>query len=440
MRRPLARLMLSSMALAISSSPALAAGKGDPDTVIHAGRLIDGVSQQPRAHVTIRIHDGRIVAVEDGFSAPKGATVIDLSNETVMPGMIDCHVHITGGGSRDRLHTSPERVAIQSSWNMRNILMHGVTAVRDVSGDINVLKALQESIEAGLTPGPHLWYSGMSLTPTGGPADFSKGQDPAWTRSDGWLDNVIDSPNEAVHAVRDRKQKGASVIKINSSGGVASSGIDVSKQVLAQDELDAIVRTAHSLKMKVATHAHGEPGIHAALLAGVDSIEHGTFANEGDYKLMKDRGVYLVPTLYAAHEIHEVAEKNPDTLAPDVREKALRVTPLMMGNLTRAYHYGVRIAMGTDQLGYHPLGDDAREFAWMVEAGMTPMDAIIAGTSHGADLIGHPELGAIQPDKAADIIAMPDDPLKDITALQRVSFVMKGGVVVKTGGKPVIKD
>lgn len=426
--------------IALLAAVALAAPATAADYVIHAGRLIDGVSQTARTNVSVMVHDDRIVAVEPGFKTRTGATVIDLSTSTVLPGMIDCHVHITGGGSRDRLHTLPERVAIQSSWNMRNMLMAGVTAVRDVSGNIEVLQALQESINSGLTPGPRLWYTGMSLTPTGGPADFSKGQDPAWTRSDGWLDNVIDSPIEAVHAVRDRRQHGATVIKINSSGGVASSGIDVSKQVLAQDELDAIVQTAHSLHMKVATHAHGEPGIHAALLAGVDSIEHGTFANEGDYKLMKDRSVYLVPTLYAAHEIHEVAEKNPDSLAPDVRQKALNVTPLMMGNLTRAYKYGVKIAMGTDQLGYHPLGEDAKEFAWMVEAGMTPMDAIIAGTSHGADLLGQPDLGAIQPGKTADIIAVAGDPLQDIVELQKVQFVMKGGDVVKSGGKPVLKD
>lgn len=410
------------------------------DYVIHAGRLIDGTSQIVRSKVSVLVHDDRIVGIEDGFTTPAGAEVIDLSGATVLPGMIDCHVHITGGGSRDRLRTTPSRIAIQSSWNMRATLMAGFTAVRDVSGNIDVLQALQEAINTGLTPGPRLWYSGMSLTPTGGPADFSKGQDPAWDRSDGWLSNVVDGPVEAQHAVRDRRQHGASVIKINSSGGVASSGIDVSKQVLAADELKAIVDTAHSLRMKVATHAHGEPGIHAALLAGVDSIEHGTYANEGDYKLMKDHGVYLVPTLYAAHEIHDLAAKNPDALAPDVREKALRVTPLMMGNLTRAYRYGVKIALGTDQLGYHTLGDDAVEFAYMVEAGMTPMDAIIAGTSHGADLIGQPDLGQIKAGKIADIVAVAGDPLADITELQRVQFVMKGGAVVKAGGQPVIND
>lgn len=433
------RCLLKSMAAGIALAAAMPAGARD--YVIHAGRLIDGTSQTMRRQVSVIVHDDRIVRIDAGFVAPAGgAELIDLSTATVLPGMIDCHVHITGGGSRDRLRTTPSRIAIQSSWNMRRTLMAGFTAVRDVSGNIDVLLALQQSINSGLTPGPRLWFSGMSLTPTGGPADFSKGQDPAWTRSDGWLDNVIDSPVEAVHAVRDRRQHGASVIKINSSGGVASTGIDVSKQVLAQDELDAIVQTAHSLDMKVASHAHGEPGIHSALLAGVDSIEHGTFASEADYKLMKERGVYLVPTLYAAHEIHEVAEKNPDSLAPDVRQKALAVTPLMMGNLTRAYRYGVKIALGTDQLGYHPLGDDAVEFAYMVEAGMTPMDAIIAGTSHGADLLGQPDLGAIAPGKMADIVAVAGDPLVDITELQRVQFVMKGGAVVKTGGKPVLID
>lgn len=439
------RMLLKVVTAAAALSTALGAGSlaTARDYVIHARRMIDGTSQKVRGNVTIVVKDDRIVRIDNGFAAPaEGVELIDLSTSTVLPGMFDCHAHVTGGmRTANRMAILPERVAIQTSWNMRAILMSGFTHIRDVSGNIDVLKATKESIDAGLIVGPRMIYSGNSLTPTGGPADFSKGMDPAWSRSDGAdSGNIVDSPNEAIHAVRERHQRGATIIKINASGGVASTGIDVNKQVLATDELDAIIDTAHSLRMKVAAHAHGQVGIHSSLLAGVDSIEHGTYASEADYKLMKERGVYLVPTLYAANEIREQALKNPDGMAPDVRQKAISVTPLMAGNLTRAYKYGVKIALGTDQLGYKPLGDSAREFVYLTDAGMTPMDAIIAATGNAADLLGVPDLGRLQVGKLADIVAVSGDPLTDITELQRVQFVMKGGQVFKSGGKPVIAD
>ncbi|MDG2534423.1 amidohydrolase family protein [Sphingomonas sp. HITSZ_GF] len=429
------RAAAAAAALAIAT-PALA-----KDYVIHAGHMIDGYTQTVHGKVTIVIHDDRIVRIDNGFTTPAGFEVIDLSTSTVLPGLFDCHAHVTGGmRTANRMAITPERIVIQTATNMRAILMSGFTFIRDVSGNIDVLKATKDSIEQGITPGPRMIYSGMSLTPTGGPADMSKGMDPAWTRSDGWIDNVVDSPDEATKAVRDRHQKGADIIKINASGGVASTGIDVKYQVLANDELKAIIDTAHSLHMKVAAHAHGEAGIHSSLLAGIDSIEHGTYASAEDYQLMKAKGVFLVPTLYAANEIREQALKNPDAMAPDVRAKAINVTPLMSGNLTRAYKAGVKIALGTDQLGYHPLGDSAREFVYMTQAGVTPMDAIIAATGNAAELTGQPDLGRIQDGKFADIIAVSGDPIADVTELQRVQFVMKGGKVFKAGGKPIIED
>jgi imidazolonepropionase-like amidohydrolase len=425
------------LAAILSATPALA-----DDYAIHAGRMIDGHTQKVRTNVTIIVDDDRIAAIEDGFTTPEGFEVIDLSSSTVLPGMFDVHSHVTGGlRSRNRMAVLPERIAIQTAANMRAILMSGFTYVRDVSGNIDVLKATQESINAGIIPGPRMKFTGYSLTPTGGPADFSKAMDPNWVRLDGAdTSNIVNSPDEAIKAVRERRQRGAEAIKINASGGVASTGVDVNRQVLAEDELEAIVDTAHSLNMTVAAHAHGHTGIRASLLAGVDSIEHGTYSDEGDYKIMKEKGVYMVPTLYAANEIREQAINNPDNFPPDVRDKAINVTPQMSGNLTRAYRYGVKIALGTDQLGYKPLGDSAMEFVYMTEAGMTPMDAIIAATGNAADLLGADDLGRLETGKLADIVAVASDPLTDITELQRVRFVMKGGHVYKTGGAPVIED
>jgi imidazolonepropionase-like amidohydrolase len=430
----------SAAALACAAAMTFAEPATARDVILHAGRLIDGTGAPVRQNVSVVIQGNRIAALEDGFVTRDGFDVIDLSANTVMPGMIDCHMHVTGGGSRNQFTNLPERTAVQAGWNMNNILQAGVTSIRDVSGDIEVLAALKGAIEAGITPGPRMWYSGHSLTPTGGPADLSKTADPGWHRDDQWTSNIVDSPVQAIHAVRDRFRQGATVIKINSSGGVASTGIDVSRQVLADDELQAIVDTAHSLGMRVASHAHGTPGIDAALRAGVDSIEHGTYSDEDSYALMMQTGAYLVPTLYAAQEIRGQALEHPENFPADVRAKAINVTPLMVGNLTRAYEAGVKIAMGSDQLGYAPLGDNVREFEFMVAAGMTPMDAIVAGTRNGADLLGAADLGTIAPGKLADVVAMPGDPLADITALQHVAFVMKDGEIYRQTGEPVILE
>jgi imidazolonepropionase-like amidohydrolase len=437
-------MLTKSLLSLAAASVALAASATShaQDYAIQAGRMIDGVSQKVRTNVTILVDENRIVGIQDGFVAPDGAEVVDLRTSTVLPGMFDCHSHVTGGlRSRNRMGILPERVAIQTASNMRAILLSGFTYVRDVSGDIDVLRATKESIDSGLILGPRMKFTGYSLTPTGGPADFSKAMDPAWSRSDGNdVSNIVNSPDEAIKAVRERRQRGAEAIKINASGGVASTGIDVNRQVLAEDELEAIIGTAHSLRMKVAAHAHGHTGIRASLLADIDSIEHGTYADEGDYKLMKEKGIYLVPTLYAANEIREQALNNPDNFPPDVRDKAINVTPLMSGNLGRAYKYGVKIAFGTDQLGYKPLGDSAQEFIYLTEAGMTPMDAIIAATSHAADLLDATDLGELATGKLADIVAVSGDPLADITELQRVQFVMKDGHIYKIGGEPIIED
>ncbi|MCC2979461.1 MULTISPECIES: metal-dependent hydrolase family protein [unclassified Sphingomonas] len=426
----------------LAAGAALAALQAVPayakDVVIHAGTLIDAVGNTPRRQASIVIKDDRIVSVENGFvPGPAGAEVIDLSNSTVMPGFIDVHDHITGGGSRrDRLRGTAAQQGMQSVWNVREILKGGFTSVRDLGGNIEVLTALQGAINEGLVPGPRLTISGPAISPTGGHSDPSNGIDPAWDRHDQWKMTVIDGPSEAMRAVRELRKRGAQVIKIHSSGGVASVGDDPTLQLLNDDELKAIVTTAHSLGMKVASHAHGKAGVDAAIRAGVDSIEHGTYADDETYRLMKERGTFMVPTLFAGREIYDVAKATPDKLPPTVAGKAIAVTPTMTQNALGAYRAGVKMALGTDQLGWRPHGENAKEFEYLVTAGVKPMDAIMMGTRNAAELLGKSgEVGSIQKGRYADIVAVEGDPLQDIKILQSVRFVMKGGKVYKANGE-----
>jgi imidazolonepropionase-like amidohydrolase len=430
--------LLAASALALAATAPAAA----KDVVIHAGKLIDGVAKTTRSQVSIIIKDDRITGVQNGFVTPADAEVIDLSASTVLPGMTDVHDHVTGGGSRrDRLRGTPEQQAFQATWNVNAILLAGFTSVRDVGGNIEVLSALKGAINSNLIHGPRLWISGPAISPTGGHSDPSNGIDPRWERADDWKMTVIDGPVEAIHAVRELRKRGADLVKIHSSGGVGSVGDDPTLQLLRDDELKAIIDTAHSLGMKVASHAHGKAGIDAAIRAGVDSIEHGTYSDAETYKLMKERGTYMVPTLFAANEIYEVAVKTPDLLPPTVAGKAIAVTPTMTGNALRAWQAGVKIALGTDQLGWRPHGQNAKELEYLVKAGIPPMEAIYAGTHNAAELLNQSEnIGSIQPGRYADIIAVKGDPIADITEMQRVQFVMKGGTVYKADGKPIYID
>ena len=411
------------------------------DMVIHAGKLIDGVSDTARSNVSIVIKDDRITSVENGFVMPAGAEVIDLKTSTVLPGFIDMHNHVTGGGSKDRLRSMVENAAYQSVKNVRAILNAGFTSVRDLGSNTELIVALRNGINGGVIPGPRLTVSGAALGPTGGHGDPQNHIDPRWERTNDWKLGVVDCPVDAIQTVRELHRRGANVIKIMSSGGVASPGDDPSLQLLRDDELKAIVETAHSLGMKVASHAHGKPGIDAAIRAGVDSIEHGTYSDAETYKLMKERGTYMVPTLFAGQEIYEVATTTPDKLPPTVADKAIAVTPTMKHNALNAYKAGVKMALGTDQLGWRPHGQNALELQYLVAAGVKPIDAIKMGTSYAADLLGQADaVGSVRSGRYADIIAVNGDPVADITEMQRVQFVMKGGKVYKTDGKPLYVD
>jgi imidazolonepropionase-like amidohydrolase len=434
MRRSKTLSVLAAVALAAAAAAAHA-----EDLVIHAGTLIDGVSKTPRSKVSILIHDDRITAVQPGFVSPAGATVIDLSSSTVLPGLIDCHVHITSqfdGGDTVREAVTRSRLddAYLSTRYVRNTLEAGFTSVRDVGGDTDLVVALKRAIKAGTIPGPRMWVAGAPLGPTGGHGDPADGLD-AELSHPRWEEVTIDSPEKARHMVRDFRRRGVDLIKIMPSGGVLSIGDDPSLQLMADDEIKAVVDAAHALNMKVAAHVHGTQAINHAIALGVDSIEHGSFADADSYKLFKAHGTYLVPTLLIAQRVLEIARTHPERLPPTAAAKAEAVVPTLEDNFGKAYRAGVKIAFGTDE-SLVPHGENAKEFALMVAGGMTPIDAIWASTANAADLIGDAQdIGSVQAGRYADVVAVSGDPLKDITELQRVTFVMKNGVVYESGGQ-----
>jgi imidazolonepropionase-like amidohydrolase len=425
--------------LALCAAPAAA-----KDLAIHAGRLIDGTGKPAQSQVTILVHDDRITAVQAGFTAPAGAEVIDLSAATVLPGLIDDHVHITQSFHKgDPIHTALTRTGyddeIDAVVNARNTLMAGFTAVRDVGGDTQVVVALKKAIQAGEIPGPRMWVAGTPLGPTGGHGDAANGLDPELEHA-GWTANLIDSPEAARRTVRRLRREGADLIKIMPSGGVMSIGDDPKLQLMEDDEIKAVIDTAHSLGMKVAAHAHGKQAIDHTLALGVDSIEHGTYADAESYRLFKAHGAYFVPTMLVGAKVVEHAKAHPEDLNPSTVRKALTVVPYMLQNMHNAYAAGVKIAFGTDTFGMSAHGENAQEFKLLVDAGMPPMEAIKAATWNAADLIGDTaDIGTVQPGRYADLIAVDADPLKDVTVLEHVAFVMKGGVIYKARGMAAAK-
>ena len=430
-------------ALVAMSSPASAG-----DLVIHAGQLIDGVSKTPRSHVSILIHDDRITGVQPGYVTPAGVDVIDLSTETVLPGLIDCHVHLLwtfhkGDPVRKTVTRSSYDNLIDGVNDARATLMAGFTSVRDVGGETEAVIALKHAVDAGTVPGPRMWVSGYPLGPTGGHGDPLNGLNDELFKTVDVADPVegrlvIDGPEAAQKAVRLLHREGVDLIKIMPSGGVTTVGDDPAQQVMSNEEIKAVVDTAHALDMKVAAHAHGEKAINNALSLGVDSIEHGTYGDAASYALFKQKGAYLVPTLLVQEKVYERARDHPEDLNPSAAAKALMVAPLAVRNLHDAYLSGVKIAFGTDTFGLSAHGDNAQEFSLMVKAGMTPADAISAATFNAADLIGDsPDIGSVQAGRYADIVAVKGDPLKDISVLEDMDFVMKAGKVYKYDGRPV---
>jgi len=404
-------------------------------TAIQAGRLIDGVTGAPRGASTIVVTGDRITAVETGFVSPAGARVIDLRTATVMPGLIDSHTHITGEGTGNAIARAatetPLDAAVRSTVYARRTLLAGFTTIRNVGADGGADVALRRAIDAGVVDGPRIWTARSGLSITGGHGDQGGLRPDLWVAPT-WMDGIIDSADEARKAVRYQHKYGADLIKFTATGGVLSIGDSGDAQQFTDEEMRAIVESAHLLGMKVAAHAHGKQGIIAAVRAGVDSIEHGTYADDDAFQVFREHGAYLVPTILAGKTVAEMATI-PGHFHPTVQEKAARIGPLIQDMFRRAHAAGVKVAFGTDS-GVSTHGENAREFGYMVEAGMAPLDAILSATRNAADLIGAADrVGSIQPGRFADLIAVAGDPLADISELRRVTFVMKGGVVYKGG-------
>lgn len=405
-------------------------------TLIHAGRVIDGLTDNVAEGRTIVVDAGRITAIEPGFRAPaEGDRVIDLRSGTVLPGLMDMHVHITSENSRttelDRFKENAADIALDGVVYAQRTLLAGFTTVRDLGSAFNTDIALRNAINAGKVPGPRIFAAGKAIASTGGHGDPTNGMADYLRQGEpGPTEGVADGIPDAVQAVRQRYKDGADVIKITATGGVLSIAKNGMNPQFSEEEIRAIVATAHDYGFTVAAHAHGTEGIKRAIRGGVASIEHGTFLDDEAMRLMKERGVYYVPTISAGQYVYERA-REPGFLPELVRPKALAVGPQIQKTFAKAWKAGVPIMFGTDT-GVSAHGQNAREFALMVDAGMPAMAAIRSATSVPAKFLGIDDrVGSIAAGKQADLIGVPGDPLADISALQRVSFVMKEGSIYK---------
>ncbi len=413
------------------ASFAFAAAASADTKLIYAGTLFAVPGQEPLKEQTIYVKDGKIEKVVPGFvRLSPGERLVDLRNQYVLPGLIDCHVHILSelnAKSRlEQVESEEPYVALKGAAYALRTLRAGFTTVRDLGERSSAIFALKKAINEGLIAGPRLVVAGSTLSPTGGHAQTYGYREEvnALFASTGSCDGV----DACRRAVRLQVARGADVIKLVATAGALSNisaGVD---QQFTDEELAVIVKTARGLGRRVAAHAHGAGGINAALRAGVDSIEHGSYVSPESISLFRAKGAYLVPTILAGVTVAEHAKKS-DFLTPAQREKSLQVGPLMQAAFKRAYEGGVKIAFGTDT-GVSVHGQNAKEFALMVGAGMPPAEALKAATVNAADLLQlSSTIGTIEAGKAADIIAVAQDPLRDIKVMERVSFVMRNGTI-----------
>jgi imidazolonepropionase-like amidohydrolase len=404
-------------------------GQAPRHVAVHAGHLLDVKSGKVLADQMLVIEDGKIISVGPTTDAKPAADAmrIELPDATVLPGLIDAHTHLTMEPrfGYDQLAISVPRQALTGAKNARLTLLAGFTTVRNVGAQNFTDVALRDAINAGDVPGPRMMVSGPALSITGGHCDNNM-LPFEYHATDG---GVADGVAAVQHKVRENIKYGADLIKVCATGGVLSLGDNPQASQYTLEEMKAIVADAHRLGRKVAAHAHGAEGIRWAAEAGVDSIEHGSYIDDTGIAVMKERGTYLVPTLYLGDWMIDNAGLT--RLPPPLLAKAREVIPAARKNIAHAFASGVKVAFGTDAAVY-PHGLNAHEFAVMVRLGLTPLQAIQAATLNAADLLGWSgKVGTLEPGAWADIVAVEGDPTKDVTTLERVRFVMKGGEVVK---------
>jgi imidazolonepropionase-like amidohydrolase len=405
------------------------------DTYLHVGNLLDVQTGKISTKQTIIVSKTKIVKIVDGF-LPKPAPSdieVDLKTKYVLPGLIDLHVHIENE-SNARSYVSEfldneADIAYEAAKYAKTTLLAGFTTVRDLGGTgVNI--SLRNAINKGLVEGPRIYTAGKAIASTGGHADPTNGSNRRLVGDPGPKDGVINSPEEGVKAVRDRYKEGADVIKITATGGVLSVAKNGKNPQLSLDEIKAITTTAKDYNMLTAAHAHGDEGMQRAILGGIKTIEHGTFMSDETMALMIKYDAYLVPTISAGKEVEKNAKINgfyPEIVVP----KALEVGPKLQSTFAKAYKKGVKIAFGTDA-GVFPHGINAKEFSYMVEAGMPQLEAIQAATQTNAMLLGiEKEIGLLKSNYFADIIAVDENPLLKISTLENIIFVMKDGRIYK---------
>jgi imidazolonepropionase-like amidohydrolase len=423
---------------AIAADPSAPSAAGL--TALHCGHFIDTAAGKMLGETTIVTENGRIKEVSSGTQSPADARVIDLSTQTCMPGLIDAHTHLTEQTSRseylDKFHWNVADYAIRSTVYARRTLLAGFTTVRNVGDTANESVALRNAINAGIIPGPRIYTAGQAMGTTGGHADPTNGYRSDLAGDPGPTEGIINSADDAVKAVRMHYKLGDDLIKIMPSGGVLDESSSGDNAQMTLEEIKAVVATAHDYGFAVAAHAHGAEAIRRAVIGGVDSIEHGTFMDAEDMKLMVEHGTWFVPTIIAGDFVARQA-KVPGYYPPQVAAKAAAIGPLMQATAGRAYKAHVKIAFGTDAAVY-PHGENAHEFELMVGAGMPPMFTLQAATINAAQLLRHDkDLGTVAAGKIADVVAVPGNPIDDISVMKRVSFVMKDGVIYKLNSVPV---
>jgi len=426
----------------LAAAPALAADAAPATpriTVIHAGHLLDRPGQAPRGAATITITDGIVTGIADGLQpAPAGATTVELGDAFVLPGLVDMHVHLFSDGDpaterAEALNRDREDDAYRALAHARTTLEAGFTTVRDLGGPPRGIRALRDAIDKGEVDGPTIINAGQMISVSGGHGDAGGLSEEAW---EGFhphdYNNVCNGADDCRRAVREQIRLGATAIKFAATGGVLSNVAGGLGQQMTADEMKAVIDTAHGFGRKVAAHSHAAAGTAAAVAAGVDTIEHGTFLDEPTVKAMIAHGTWLVPTMIAP--VTALAQARAGVLPPATIPKAEAAAASARKSHELAIRMGVKIAFGTDT-GVSPHGQNAREFALMVQDGMTPAAAIVAATTGAAEALGRSDrVGRIAPGMPADIIAVHGDPLVDVTRLEHVDFVMKRGKVIKNGG------